>query len=57
MQQQMREAGSVSGSEQAPAPAPANSGASTAGESLADVQSWVRFAQVNLAQPQGMSSL
>ena len=57
MQQQMREAGLVSGSEQAPAPAPANSGASTAGESLADVQSWVRFAQVNLAQPQGMSSL
>ena len=46
MQQQMRQAGSVHGSEQAPAPAPASSGASTTRESLANVHSWVGFAQV-----------
>ena len=57
MQQQMREAGSVNGSEQAPAPAPASSGASTTRDSLADVQSWVGFAQVNLAQPRGSAFL
>ena len=57
MQQQMRETGSVQGLEQAPTPAPASSGALTARESLADVQSWDGFAQVNLAQPQGSAFL
>ena len=51
MQQQMRDAGSVSKVDQAPAPAPPSSGASTSGESLADVQSWMGFAQASFAQP------